>query len=181
MRMVLAMYVITATWIGFVLYWWLIAARNVKQSETKEGAASRAVNRILIIAGAVLLYGPRWTNALKLNGRFLQTGPAVETVGVLVVIAGLLLALWARRRLGRNWSGIPALKIDHELIRSGPYAFLRHPIYVGIGIALAGTALAEGVWRGVAGALLICFAFWRKARLENVFLARRFGQEAERR
>lgn len=181
MRVSLAMYIITAMWIGFLVYWWLIAARNVKQSETKEGAASRAVNRILIIAGAVLLYGPLWTNDLKLNRRFVQARPGVETGGVLLVIVGLLLALWARRHLGRNWSAIPALKIGHELIHSGPYAFLRHPIYVGIGIALAGSALAEGVWRGVAGVLLICFVFWRKARLENVFLAHRFGQKAEQR
>jgi protein-S-isoprenylcysteine O-methyltransferase Ste14 len=175
------MYVITAIWIVFVAYWWLIAARNVKQSETKEGAGSRAVNRVLIVAGAVLLYGGRWSGALKLNGRFVQPGPRVEAVALLIVIAGILLALWARRHLGTNWSGIPALKVNHELIRTGPYGYLRHPIYVGLGVALAGTALDEGYWRAVAGAVIIWFVFWRKARLESAFLGRRFGQEAEER
>lgn len=181
MRILPAMYIITAMWIGFIVYWWPIAARNVKQNEIKEGAASRALNKVIIVAGAVLLCWPHWINRLKLNARFVQTGPGVEMGGVVVVIAGLLLALWARRHLGRNWSSTPALKIDHELVRSGPYAFLRHPIYVGLGIALAGTGLAEGVWRAVAGVLLICFAFWRKASLENAFLARRFGEETARR
>ncbi|MGH9446544.1 MAG: methyltransferase [Terriglobia bacterium] len=177
----LAMRVIAALWVVFLVYWWLIAARNVKQTETKEGVASRAANRILVVVGAVLLFEGRWTAAWRLSSRFVQPGPGVETAGVLVVVAGILVALWARRHLGRNWSGIPALKVNHELIRTGPYAYLRHPIYVGLGIALAGTALAEGVWRGGVGALIICFAFWRKARLESAFLARRFGPEAEQR
>ena len=181
MSISLAMHVIAAMWLLFVAYWWLIAARNAKPNETKQGAASRATNRILIIVGAVLLWRSRWTAALKFNGRFIHPLPIVETARVLVVIVGLLLALWARKHLGRNWSGIPALKVDHELVHSGPYAYLRHPIYVGLAIALAGTALAEGIWRGIIGALIFCFVFLRKARLESAFLARRFCQEAEER
>ena len=59
----------------------------------------------------------------------------VYWLGLLMVVAGLAFAVWARVHLGRNWSGTVTVKENHELIRSGPYAIVRHPIYTGLLLA----------------------------------------------
>ena len=59
-----------------------------------------------------------------------------------MVAAGIAFAVWARHYLGRNWSGTVTVKQDHELIRSGPYRLVRHPIYTGLLLAILGTAVA---------------------------------------
>ena len=76
-------------------------------------------------------------------------------VGVGVQIAGLTLAVLARRYLGRNWSGTVTLKRGHELICAGPYRYVRHPIYTGLLLAFVGSALARNEWRGVLAMLLV--------------------------
>ncbi|MGH9468793.1 MAG: methyltransferase family protein [Terriglobia bacterium] len=91
------------------------------------------------------------------------------------------MAFWARYHLGQNWGAVPAIRVGHKLVRTGPYAFLRHPIYVGIGIAIAGTALARGEWGALIGALIIIAVFRIRARVESDLLARHFGEEANRR
>lgn len=79
---------------------------------------------------------------------------------------GLGIAIWARRHLGRNWSAEVRLKEGHALVRSGPYARVRHPIYPGL-LAMTGTALVVGEWRGVVAALLVLLAFVLKSRVEE--------------
>lgn len=68
-----------------------------------------------------------------------------------------------------------AIREDHQLIRSGPYARIRHPIYTGILAALAGSALVLGTFRGVAAFIFVLFALSYKARREEALLAREFG------
>lgn len=75
-------------------------------------------------------------------------------LGLLMVICGLAFAVWARIHLGRNWSGTVTVKEDHELIRSGPYGIVRHPIYTGLLLAIAGTAIVFGEWRAVCWRLV---------------------------
>ena len=69
------------------------------------------------------------------------------------------------------------LKVDHQLIRSGPYAYVRHPIYTGLFLATAGTALVVGEWRAVVGVLLTLVAHSRKAAKEEALLATEFGEQ----
>jgi hypothetical protein len=64
---------------------------------------------------------------------------------------GLLLAIWALRHLGRNWSGEITIKVELQLIRSGPYKLLRHPIYTGLLAIYAGTVLVTGEWLAIIG------------------------------
>jgi protein-S-isoprenylcysteine O-methyltransferase Ste14 len=85
------------------------------------------------------------------------------------------LAAWARYVLGRNWSASITLKESHELIRTGPYSRIRHPIYSGVILGLLGTALAIGE-RGALVAVGVLFAsYFIKARSEESLLAREFG------
>jgi protein-S-isoprenylcysteine O-methyltransferase Ste14 len=86
-----------------------------------------------------------------------------------------LFAAWARVTLGRNWSATITVKQDHDLITSGPYRFVRHPIYTGLLLGLAGIAVARGEWRGVLGVVLAFGAFWRKLRIEERWMREQFG------
>ena len=67
------------------------------------------------------------------------------------------------------------IKVEHELIRNGPYAYVRHPIYTGILLALVGTALAIAEWRALIAVALVWIAFYTKARVEEKMLAQEFG------
>ena len=79
-----------------------------------------------------------------------------------------------------NWNSDVTLKRDHELMVDGPYRWVRHPIYTGILVALAGTALAVGEWRGVLAVALAFAAFWRKLRIEEALMRRQFGESYAR-
>jgi len=104
----------------------------------------------------------------------------VYLVGVLVLAGGLAFTVWARVILGRNWSGTVTLKEGHELIRSGPYRFVRHPIYTGLLVAFAGSAIARGEWRGLVALAIAFAALWRKLKLEERWLGETFGDAYER-
>ena len=90
---------------------------------------------------------------------------ASDVVALVLCVAGMSLAIWARRDLGRNWSATPTIREGHELIVSGPYRFVRHPIYSGILLALFGTAIASGnvLWLVALASFLGLFAFRMRA------------------
>jgi protein-S-isoprenylcysteine O-methyltransferase Ste14 len=115
---------------------------------------------------ALLMAAPAWLPP-PLTRRFLPAGPALPMFGAVLVAAGLGFSVWARRHLGRNWSSSVVVKEDHALIRSGPYAHVRHPIYTGLLLALLGTVLAIGEWRGLAALALALLAFAWKSRAEE--------------
>ena len=95
-----------------------------------------------------------------------------------VMLAGLLLTWWARLHLGRLWSSAISRKHDHKIVDTGPYAFVRHPIYTGLITALLATATAEATVTVLLGAALIVFGLWLKARSEECFLIAELGPEA---
>ncbi|MDB5396866.1 MAG: hypothetical protein JWM91_4372 [Rhodospirillales bacterium] len=92
-----------------------------------------------------------------------------------MLVAGLGFSIRARRYLGRNWSGTITLKEDHELIRTGPCGWVRHPIYTGLLLAFVGSAAALGQWRGLAAVGLAIVAFLLKIRLEERWMIEAFG------
>lgn len=94
--------------------------------------------------------------------------------------AFLLCAIWARRHLGRNWSGEVRIATGHISVRSGPYRFVRHPIYTAILGMYLGTAIASGESHALLALLVVALAYWRKIRLEEHALAEAFEQEYAR-
>jgi protein-S-isoprenylcysteine O-methyltransferase Ste14 len=103
--------------------------------------------------------------------------PATQYTGLVLTCAGLAFTAWARAILGRNWSAIVTIRKDHSLVRTGPYRWVRHPIYSGLLLAMLGTAICFGELRCMAGAALGGVGFWLKAMLEERFLIEQFGPE----
>ena len=97
--------------------------------------------------------------------------------GIATAVAGFALAIWARMHIGRNWSSSVVAKVQHELIRSGPYRWVRHPIYSGLMLALLGTVLVQDQLRGLI-ALLLVYVGWKiKSRLEERMMVSTFGDQ----
>jgi protein-S-isoprenylcysteine O-methyltransferase Ste14 len=159
-------------WTVFSLYW-EAAARKASARQQGESSASRAVHVVLTSVAQALLLLP----VPGLRARFLPPGWPGIVVGFALELAGLVLAIWARRVLGRHWSGAIATNAGHELIRSGPYQRLRHPIYSGLLLLYLGTALVSGELHGLLGFVLAVVAYWRKIRLEEAHLEQLFGPD----
>jgi len=103
----------------------------------------------------------------------------ITVVGIILIWAGIALAIWARWHLGQYWSGRITIKEDHKLVRTGPYARLRHPIYSGLDLAAIGSALAIDRWRCVAGVFVVILGFCVKAKREEAMLSTQFGEDFE--
>jgi protein-S-isoprenylcysteine O-methyltransferase Ste14 len=160
-------------WIVFSLYW-DAAAKKTAETKSAESRASRAIHVFLTNAALLLEIIP-----LRGAARFLPLSSPTMTAGLAIETAGLFLAILARRHLGRYWSGEITIKVDHRLIRSGPYRTLRHPIYAGLLTMYAGTALVTGTWLALAGFAMALIAYARKIRLEERNLRVAFGAEYE--
>jgi protein-S-isoprenylcysteine O-methyltransferase Ste14 len=147
---------------------WLVSALKRKKAKQRETILQRFGYTLPLWLAFYLLY-----QAHPLYGwlrvRFLPVGPAGEWLGVVLTAGGIAVASWARWHLGTNWSGVVALKQGHELIRTGPYRTIRHPIYTGILLALLGTALSFGELRALLAVAIAWSSFYIKARREELF------------
>jgi protein-S-isoprenylcysteine O-methyltransferase Ste14 len=165
--------IISGLWMLFALYW-LVSALNRKKTKRRESIVQRLLYILPLLAAFYLLYrynfGHGW-----LGARFVPDTQLVQWLAVLITAAGVAIAFWARFHLGSNWSGVVTLKEGHELIRTGPYRTIRHPIYTGILIAFLGNAVLIGQVRGLIGLAIIWASFYIKARREESFLAQEFG------
>ena len=155
---------------GFSLYW-EAAAKNSAKNESRESRWSRAIHLTLVSLGQILLLFPM----PGLRARLLPDLTSMVLAGLLLEITFLGLAVWARMLLGRNWSAAVTTKVDHQLICSGPYRFVRHPIYSALLGAYGSIAVVSGEVHAVVGFVLICVAYWRKIRLEEQVLGSLFG------
>jgi protein-S-isoprenylcysteine O-methyltransferase Ste14 len=160
-------------WMAFLGYW-LISARKLKTIQRREPHSERVVYLAFMVATYFLMFSDR-IDFGSLGRRFVAPLPAVGATGVGVTVMGIAFAIWARWHLGENWSATVTLKEGHELIRSGPYGRIRHPIYTGMLLALAGTALALGEYRGLLSLVMAVACFYVKARKEEHYLVQEFG------
>jgi protein-S-isoprenylcysteine O-methyltransferase Ste14 len=170
-------YLFPAIWISWGAYWWALSL-NVKAPARVEPVGSRLLHVVPLFVAFYLLWVPSIRFSF-LGDRFLPHAEWIFWVGAFLAVAGLVFSVLARRTIGRNWSGIVTVKADHELITTGPYAIVRHPIYTGLLLAFAGSAIAGGEWRGVLAVLLVLASLWRKLRFEERWMREQFGEAYE--
>jgi protein-S-isoprenylcysteine O-methyltransferase Ste14 len=166
---------ITYLWLIWVVTWWAAAAwsdRAVKRA----GSMRQAPYNIITAIGAILLFGfypqrPYHLVVWRIGG---------GTAWCMVVLAtvGFSFSWWARVHLGRLWSRWVVRKANHYIIQTGPYAFVRHPIYTGIILATLATAVMFGTAFAYLGAAFVILSFYIKARLEERFLREELSAEA---
>jgi protein-S-isoprenylcysteine O-methyltransferase Ste14 len=162
--------VVTVGWIAFWLYW-LLAATTAKAGTNRW--TRFAGFRIAIIIIVVLLVRLR-----VLKGHFgaaATTDPLLWGIGLAAFALGLGLAVWARVYIGRNWGMPMTQKAEPELVTTGPYHRVRHPIYSGIILAMIGTAIAVSVYWLVAVALLGGYFIYSATREER-YLTEQFPE-----
>jgi protein-S-isoprenylcysteine O-methyltransferase Ste14 len=161
-------------WIAFLLYW-QIKAIHTKTTQRLEPAASRLLRVFTFLIAITLLS----TTRIPLRWLYLPLWPSgfwPFWLGAALTVAGILFAVWAREHLGSNWSRSVTIKQGHELITTGPYAVVRHPIYTGILAGFLGMAIAISQVRGFIVFVLIFLAFWVKLRMEEQWMRSQFGE-----
>jgi protein-S-isoprenylcysteine O-methyltransferase Ste14 len=160
--------VIVVIGIGWVIFWiaWLITAFTAKASRSRGGRLAGA--RIALAIVVVILF-----RANVHHGSERIDGPVLEAIGLALWIAGIALAVWARLYLGRNWGMPMSRRQEPDLVTTGPYRFIRHPIYTGIILAMIGTALAISLFGLIVVAVIAAFFAYSASREER-FLAEEF-------
>lgn len=165
--------VINGLWIAWVAYW-VVSAARVKRAQRWESAASRASHVVPLIVAIWLLS----TDALRWPVFSWHVLPALAPrypIGAALLLAGLLFSVWARVHLAGNWSASVTVKDHHELVRSGPYRVVRHPIYTGLLVGLLGTAIARNDVQGYIAVAIALVALWHKLHIEERFMEETFG------
>jgi len=162
-------------WYAFAAYW-AVTALRVKRTKAAESTGNRAGTMLPMILAFLLLFSNQLTFG-PLGRRFVPADFRVAYAGILLTWLGVAVAIWARNCLGQYWSARVTLKEDHRLIQSGPYAYIRHPIYTGMLVGATGTALVAGEWRGLLAVGVMLVAHSGKARREEAMLSAEFGAE----
>lgn len=161
-------------WYVFAAYWCISSFRTNRTKATEKSA-----DRLITIAVVVAAYELLFASSLRIGPlrlRFIPDEHWIAWAGIAFTWFGVAIAIWARYCLGVFWSTRVTLKEGHQLIRSGPYAFIRHPIYTGMLLGSIGAALVVGEWRGVVAVLLLLAAHSRKALREERLLTQEFGE-----
>ena len=164
-------------WIAWLISWvaassWSgLTQKRVATLPTWTYRAAMIAGGILLIPSTPWLLGEQRIWEIGYDGAYALAG---------LMLLGLAFTWWARIYLGRLWSSAITRKEGHRIIDTGPYAFVRHPIYTGLIIALLATAAAEARVTALLGTALIIFGLWLKARSEERFLTVELGTDAYR-
>lgn len=167
-------FIIRYCWLIFIAYW-LLSALTTKKIVQRKTFSSSLPYRVPVILGGVLLWDWRlpWPMSFGLTPRT----DLMELAGAMVCVCGLFVTVWARWTLAGNWSSGVTFKKDHELIKTGPYRFARHPIYTGLLMMSVGLALdfrRLGCWLGI---LAWVIGFWIKLKQEESLMMKHFPNE----
>jgi protein-S-isoprenylcysteine O-methyltransferase Ste14 len=156
---------------------WIVAAFWADSAARRPSSGAEFPYRAVTIVGAILLFFGSGRHALSHPRLWNLSGDMIWLL-VIVVTLSLAFTWWARLYLGRLWSSSVTRKADHRVIDTGPYAIVRHPIYTGLIAAVFASAAMSGALVALAGAALMTFGFWLKARLEERFLREQLGAES---
>jgi protein-S-isoprenylcysteine O-methyltransferase Ste14 len=166
--------IIPGCWIFFLVYWYISALRTKRVAEQQSFASAQA-HRLPVTAGLLIMiirHLPRPMDMVVIPNTDWSLA-----AGDIICILGLFVTIWARVTLAGNWSSDVTFKEGHELIRKGPYQFVRHPIYTGLLIMCIGTAIAAGRLHHWLGIPLIAVGFWIKLKQEEGLMMQHFPDQ----
>jgi len=161
-------------WFAWLISWFAAAIWS-DRTVMRPSLQRQAGYRLTTIFGALLLFGVFGIRRYDIRFWELDGGRGWFFVGI--AAAGVLFMWWARLHLGRLWSGSVTRKADHHIVETGPYAFVRHPIYTGLLIALAATVCVDASAESFAGAAIVALGIYIKAKTEESFLRDQLGAE----
>jgi len=153
-------------WLGY----WLIEARNTAPTQKSESFLTGALYRSATLVGIFLIFCLRRSG----NPLWPVTVPVLGTA-VILMTCGFAFVIWARRHLGRYWSARVTLKQGHQLIESGPYGLVRHPIYSGLLLSMAATVMTIATAQSLCGYAVLLGALIFKLAVEERLLAAHLG------
>jgi protein-S-isoprenylcysteine O-methyltransferase Ste14 len=159
--------------------WWILWIAAAVWSDRAVKAPARRYHvlyRLFPAAGVILLFGAVRSRSGELT--LWRTPDVIAWAMVGLAIAGFLFTWWARIHLGRLWSSSVSRKAEHHIVDTGPYRIVRHPIYTGIILASAATALQRGTAQAWLGMSVMTLGWYIKARLEERFLRDELGADA---
>jgi protein-S-isoprenylcysteine O-methyltransferase Ste14 len=174
-------YVIICCWVIFGLYWF-ISASSVKSTQETRGWLAGNWHGIFLLIGGLFLSNLPFlakvgVSISSLTILLIPSSIVINVVIIVFAVTGLIVALIARRTLAGNWSRAVAFKEDHELITTGLYHYVRHPIYTGVLLMILATALSVGTLSAGIGFVIIVLGLWFKLRAEEEILTKHFPKE----
>ncbi len=173
--MTLYQQVVMACW-AVVVFYWIVAAWSTKRSVERQSPGGRLLVLIVIAVAVDWLLGGSGIHWPAVPIPMPHT-PLAGWIGTALCIAGMGFTLWARRTLGANWSGWITFKENHELIQRGPYRIVRHPIYTGALVMVAGSVLAFAAPQPVVGFAVVFVALLVKSRQEEAMMTKHFPDQ----
>lgn len=135
-------WLITAFWLVFLIVW-VVSAFGAKKT-IRRSTKAMLVRIILLVAVLVFFHAQIFGGTSE--NQVSTFNPLLNTIGVVLCGAGIAFAIWARLNLGKNWGMPMSVKENPELVTSGPYRYVRHPIYTGMIFAFLGSAVGESGW-----------------------------------
>jgi protein-S-isoprenylcysteine O-methyltransferase Ste14 len=163
---------------GALVVVWVVGLFWRKRTQERAATGQRILYGLIVVAAFWLMFSGRVPEGWLRARLFLPTA-RTDWLGVAFTACGCAFAIWARIFIGANWSGSVQVKVGHELMRGGPYRFVRHPIYTGLLMAMLGTGMVRDRVSSLVGFVLLVVGFWVKSRIEEEFMRKTFGAEYE--
>ncbi|MGE5605923.1 MAG: methyltransferase family protein [Bacteroidota bacterium] len=156
-------------WFALFSYWAFTANSQGRNNQSKN-----ELTGFLKLAGIPIALFVPWIGWGWVGIKLFSASLITDLLGTLLSACGLLIAIWARVMLGRNWSGNVVIQKNHQLIQEGPYSLVRHPIYFGVILLVFGSAIVlAGLW-GMLITIIISLGLYQKAKLEEKLLMEQF-------
>ncbi len=160
-------YVIVASWLLLMVVW-VLGAFAAKRDVSSSSSIVRWLGQLFLLGLLIFALRNPQDDAYVLEQGFFDLGPTVGWIGAFLTVIGVVFAIWARYCLGKNWGSQP--KEDHVLVTTGPYTYVRHPIYAGAILALFGSALTGSIVAVVLFVVSVVFCLRRINKEERDML-----------
>jgi len=169
------MWITVLCWCSFFAYWRVMSPK-VKTTVYEQDKLSRMVYLFFVFFSLGAVYIPYFGIGF-LGYQLIPVGDFSGIAGALICISGVSFAIWARKTLGENWSAKITLKKEHELIQSGPYKIVRHPIYTGFELMILGPAIVFGELKGFIALGIVMVSHLLKIRKEEELMRQQFPEQ----